>query len=285
MPTICIATTARPIIEVLSLAEELRHRGCEVSLVSQPVRLSGALDESVFSPYLSSDLLYYRSGLGEVLRIELGKRVEGIKVINRPYLTVPHQSSKLYQAMRVGGVGVRIPKTIVVSPQTAPYEFLVEELGLPFILKAANGIQGKQVHLINSAEELSGKWPLLSGDVLAQELIPNTGDYRVFVVGGTVFEIFKRVPAEGSFKANVSQGGRGEVVRDEVLRQELSRMAIAVASALELDITGVDIMQHRETGALYFIEANVNPGWKGLDQAVGCNTSAHIADWFLGQLT
>ena len=61
-------------------------------------------------------------------------------------------------------------------------------------------------------------------------------------------------------------------------------MATAVVAALELDIAGVDIIRHRETGELYFIEANVNPGWKGLDEALGCNTSAHIADWFLEQL-
>jgi len=151
-------------------------------------------------------------------------------------------------------------------------------------MKGAYGIQGKQVFLVHSTEQYVREMDSLRGEILAQELIPNTGDYRVFVIGGRVHEIFKRVPAVGSFKANIFQGGRGETVSDDLLRERLSKIAIRAATALSLDITGIDIIEHQQTGELYFIEANVNPGWKGLDTALGCNTSAVVADWFLERL-
>ena len=282
MPKIHIGTSAKSIVEVTQLAAELQSRGCEVTLIHGQPSIDSALDESIFTQYLDADLLYYRSGLGDIFRSELGSRIGDQNIINRIYLTNPYQSNKLYQALTVARCGIVIPKTVLIGGQT--YDSLQSQVGETFVMKGAYGIQGKQVFLVHSTEQYVREMDSLRGEILAQELIPNTGDYRVFVIGGRVHEIFKRVPAVGSFKANIFQGGRGETVSDDLLRERLSKIAIRAATALSLDITGIDIIEHQQTGELYFIEANGNPGWKGLDTALGCNTSAVVADWFLERL-
>jgi glutathione synthase/RimK-type ligase-like ATP-grasp enzyme len=69
-----------------------------------------------------------------------------------------------------------------------------------------------------------------------------------------------------------------------VLRHNLSQYAEAVAKKLKLEIAGIDLMQHAESGQLYFIESNVNPGWKGLDETLGTKMAVTIADYILSTL-
>lgn len=269
---------ANPILEMHSLTDELQKRGVEVSF---PSRLPGLdeIDDAFWEQYSDADLLYYRTGLGDALKFELSKKIgPNIRVINREVLNNALLSNKLYQALQAQKVGVKIPVTV---PNRNNFAELKNKLGVPFVLKGTNGIQGKEVFLIKDEEGYLSTHGTIKGDVLSQEMIPNDGDYRVFVVGGKVSDIFKRVPVAGDFKANISQGGSGIPVVDEELREKLSEMALKITNQLKLDIAGIDIIRHSETGELYFIESNVNPGWKGLDEALGENTAAKIADWFV----
>lgn len=278
---IVLVAGRKPIIEIKKLAEELTERGASVSFITPELELR-SMTGDFWLPFKEADLVYYRSGFGDAFREEMSSVVtESQTVINREVLSNQLLSNKLYQAKQVNKIGIRIPKTIFGERD---FGEIIEVLGLPFIFKAANGIQGKEVYLIKDEEQYREVSKLQKGERLSQEYIPNNGDFRVFVLNKSVANLYKRVPAEGSFKANMYQGGSGKVVTDSELREVLSEISVQVAKQLKLDITGIDIIQSTETGELFFIEANVNPGWKGLDQVLKTNTSATIANWFIDSI-
>lgn len=277
-----LVSKGTPIYEMVELAQELTVRGCEVTITNPLFRVEDLVNDSWWEPYTDTDVLYYRTGLGDAPRSELWNRIKNthVRSINAEALSNQLLSNKVYQAIQVLRDGlVPLPKTLFGRGHA--HESVVSQIGAPFVLKAAQGIQGKKVSLIKNAAAYNECIEDLVGDILMQAYIPNTGDYRVFVVGGTTRAIFKRVPKEGDFRANMSQGGRGEAVVDEDVRTQLSHYAEAVARQLKLDIVGIDLMQHQENGQIYFIESNVNPGWKGLDETLGTKMAATIAEFIV----
>ena len=270
----------KPISEIVELKTTLLERGCEVEIINPSFSLDDVNQDSFWEPYLSCDILWYRTGFGDATRVFFADRIKQskLKAVNLNLIQNTLLSNKVFQNIKAQKIGIKTPKTLIGRHV---YQSVAEILGDSFIVKAANGIQGNKVFLVESHEQYTESLKQISGDVLSQEFIKNTGDYRVFIIGNQVHAIFKRVPKPGDFRANISQGGNGELVTDESLRNKLETMSLAIAEDLQLDITGVDIMKSEETGELNFIEANVNPGWKGLDQALGIRTSEAVADWFM----
>ena len=96
-----------------------------------------------------------------------------------------------------------------------------------------------------------------------QNFIANTGDYRVFIVGGKPLGAIKRTPASGDFRANVSQGGGVFHETDVKILSELYQIAVNVSSLFDLQICGVDIIHNEETKQFQFLEVNTVPQWQG----------------------
>ena len=281
---VTIVSKGNVIYEIRRLAEELTHRGNSVQIINPLFSLQDVFRDEWWRTYTDTDVLYYRTGLGDAPRTELTRRLldTNVRCINKVAIDHHLLSNKVYQAIQVLRAGnVPVPKTYFGRGHI--YAELVKSLGQKFVLKAAQGIQGKKVTLITNEQEYNDSVQQLSGDILMQEFIPNTGDFRVFIIGGVTQAIFKRIPKDGDFRANMSQGGRGEIVTDVRLRTLLSQYAESVATLIGLDVAGIDLMQHSITGELYFIESNVNPGWKGLDETLGTNMAATLADFILAQ--
>ncbi|MCU0678294.1 MAG: hypothetical protein MUF19_01755 [Candidatus Pacebacteria bacterium] len=279
---VTLVSKGTPIYEMEQLVAELKNRNCEVNLVNPLFSLTDIVDDNWWKTYTDTDILYYRTGLGDAPRTELWRRLSttSVRCLNAEALANQLLSNKVYQAIQILKAGlVPVPKTIFGRGHS--YQGIVNQIGAPFVLKAAQGIQGEKVLCIATEGEYNDSVTQLSGDILMQEYIPNSGDYRVFVVGGVTKAIFKRVPKQGDFRANMSQGGSGEPVNNEDLRTQLSQFAESIVSTLNLEIAGIDLMQHKETGKLYFIESNINPGWKGLDETLGTTMAATIADYLL----
>lgn len=278
---IALFCAKRPVLEIQNLYSELRARGHSVVFIdSVGLSPSNFRAEEIKEKFSSFDLIYYRTGFGDAGKLRLATVLAdcGTKIINRALFLHPQCENKLYQMIFATENGITIPETRFSRDET--FAGLSEELGAPFILKAARGIQGKEVFLIKNEAEYKEVSSSLKGDLLYQRFVKNQGDYRVFVIGEKVHAIFKRVAAPDQFKNNISLGATGEAVTDEELRQHLSKIALTICQALSIEIGGVDIIQDSESGELYFLEVNVNPGWKGLDDILKTNTATAIADYF-----
>ena len=136
------------------------------------------------------------------------------------------------------------------------------KLSYPFIAKPNYGAQGTGVLLIKTVKqltELKGKYK----DYIFQNFIPNTGDYRVIVLGGRSLGVMKRIAAKGSHLNNISKGGTSVLESDPSILSEVQAMATTAASIFELSFCGVDIVQDSNTGKFYFLEINTVPQWDG----------------------
>lgn len=263
------------------LRDALVRRGHEVRLIDLAGISAQCFEPGYWANALGDcDLVYYRNGLGDAGRTLLGEELVASRVIfiNPVYHRHPLCQDKAYQAMVARRNGIPIPQTYI--GRHTPFSDLRTLLGLPYIAKGTEGTRGEKVFLIGSEEEHRQCLTNLPGDMLFQKRIPNSGDFRVFVIGASVWAIFKRIPPPGGFRANISLGGTGERVTDPALREALSRIALSMTAALSIDIAGIDVIQSSDDGSLYLLESNTNPDWKGLDEALGTDTAERIASYF-----
>jgi glutathione synthase/RimK-type ligase-like ATP-grasp enzyme len=130
--------------------------------------------------------------------------------------------------------------------------------GHPYILKALIASHGDHNYLIRSRQEAEQILADDQGiDFLAQEFCPNDHDYRLLILGKRHL-LFKRQGGDRTHLNNTSKGGRAIQV-SRVLPEQIVDQSEELAKALGLMIAGVDIIQHRDTGELYFLEVNVQP--------------------------
>ena len=151
---------------------------------------------------------------------------------------------KLRTANLLLQAGVPTPKTIVLTAHT-PLDWLVEQLGLPIVVKVPDGEKGKGVCLIKTKEELKAVVELgLSGDrmLLAQEFIATSKGRDVRVVlaeGELVFALTRDNTRNGDFRSNVAQGGVDAVIEPT---EQMLDMARRAQKAVGVDWCGVDLL-------------------------------------------
>ena len=135
--------------------------------------------------------------------------------------------------------------------------------GYPVILKGALSSRGNDNYLVKEGSEAcslvdatdAGDGPFL----IAQGYVPNDGDYRVIVMGDQVEYVIHRVSSNESHINNISKGGDGETVDPSLLPDTVRMQCVDLAKYLRREVTGVDMIQHRETGQFYLLEINNMP--------------------------
>lgn len=156
-----------------------------------------------------------------------------------------------------------------------------EKLGYPLILKIGNVHQGKAVFLINSEQEAIS---VINDNpdqfYTLRKFIPNDGDIRVFCVGYKAIGAMKRIPKEGEFKSNISQGGHGEKY-DLEANLAIRELAERAARVTKVEVAGVDIILDKNTGDPYILEVNVGPQFEGLEKYTGVNAAKAIIEYFI----
>lgn len=146
-------------------------------------------------------------------------------------------------------------------------------LKFPFVEKQDLGAKGIGVRKIKKFTDIKSV-----EDNIYQNFIDNNGDHRVLCLGGNVLGIVKRTSKGNSFRNNVSQGGVVEVVKDEVVYNKLSKIALKIASVFSLDFCGVDIIYDTINNKYLFLEVNSYPWWEGFQNETGIEVSEKIIE-------
>lgn len=174
-------------------------------------------------------------------------------------------SNKAWCLQKLSSENIHVPKTIITcSPKNIAW--IVEQLKLPVIVKTWSGSCGRTVGICDSKQSANSlfSFAVHAGlKILLEEYIETGGtDYRVWVIGKKVGVSMKRTSNDKKdFRANISQGGKGEKVQ---LSEEDEYLCIRAAHSIGLQIAGVDLMKD-ENGKSYIIEINSNPGVKVID--------------------
>ncbi len=206
----------------------------------------------------------------------------GIRVINCRE-AIECARHKFFTLQALADAGLPVAPTLFAAAADGVREAMVGFGTRGAVLKPVSGRQGRGICRLMLGETLPPdlEEELAAGrGVLVQAYIPPEGrrDYRVLVIGGQVAGAMRLAPAPNDFRANVHLGGQGSAVE---LNEELADMAVRSASAVGLEIAGVDLMVDAD-GKRFVNEVNYAPGFRGLEAATGKDIAGVMIDYVIG---
>jgi RimK family alpha-L-glutamate ligase len=217
-------------------------------------------------------------------RISLLEHFEdaGIYVMNPAY-SFRRAKDKYATLTALNKAGIRVPRTFIGENLEAAIDF-VDEVG-DVVIKPLIGARGMGSIRAEHRELTYRAMKFIHqlGQVLyVQEMIekPNR-DIRAFVIGGKVIgAMYRYVPSgiDGEWRTNVHGGGEAEAMK---LDPDYEECAIKTAEILNLDYTGVDIIETPEGPCV--IEANAAPSWSALSRVTGIDVAGLIVDRLVEQ--
>ena len=195
-------------------------------------------------------------------------------------ISITRARDKLRAAQILAKYDVDTPKTFV-SRNTTDLDSLLDQIGLPVIIKLATGTHGNGVVLAEThkaAKSALQAFYLYNEDgtnILLQEYIEESAgtDIRAFVVGNRVVASMQRTSLDADFRSNLHQGGAGIPVK---LNDEEKRVALKAAKAMGLHVCGVDIM--RSSRGPLVLEVNASPGF-GIEKVTGKDVASKIIEY------
>ncbi|MEO6513097.1 MAG: RimK/LysX family protein [Candidatus Saccharimonadales bacterium] len=174
-------------------------------------------------------------------------------------------NSKIYQYVLLNDNQIPVPNSVFVLPSQYAFMFetLNETLGLPFVFKGIHASRGAFNYLIENKKSYDEAVKEMNENniiAIAQQFIPNDGDYRVLVLGRSVALIILRSRTDNSTHLNnTSQGGTATLVDVADFPTEIITKSITAATVFQLGIGGVDMLQDKSTGEWYCLEVNGDP--------------------------
>jgi glutathione synthase/RimK-type ligase-like ATP-grasp enzyme len=173
--------------------------------------------------------------------------------------------SKIHQYVVLSDHHIAVPLSIFMLPKRLEqsYDFLKQQLQLPFVLKDIHGNKGEHNFLITSQATFNKACQQAAKNevhCVAQAFIDNDEDYRVLVFGTRLELVIKR--ARRSRKThlnNTSQGAKATLVASKSLPAKVRSDSLAAAKLLGRQVAGVDFVQDKSSGLWYCLEVNDGP--------------------------
>ncbi len=265
-----------------------------------------------------SDLEYFTEGNKVVLKVKgediasfsivyirlVGKRYEeasllanyckqhGIRVVDKVFerddlIRVPVPKS--IEAKLFIEAGVPVPKTYFGKldniKEKAPKIF-----GYPFVIKGTTGKQGHAVWSPRNEEELDEIYKKLQKleekkkmNFIAQEFTKASQRSRIFVVGGKALAGITRPTRWRRRFIDKVDGEFPEGKREQLnpIPKDEAELAVKAASAIQIDIGGVDVLRVDKTGELFVLEVNSAPRWESVKKDTGLNVEREIIKFLI----
>jgi ribosomal protein S6--L-glutamate ligase len=199
----------------------------------------------------------------------------GIYVMNPAY-SFRRAKDKYATLTALNKAGIQVPRTYIGENLEAAIEF-VHEID-DVIIKPLIGARGLGAIRAEHPELTYRAMKFIHqlGQVLyVQEMIHKPDrDIRAFVIGNEVIgAMYRYLPEDkdGEWRTNVHGGGKAEAIK---LSEEYEEIAIKTAKVLNLDYTGVDMLE--SDNGPYVIEANASPSWSALSRVTGLDVASMI---------
>ncbi len=240
--------------------------GCTAGLRSGEVDLAAA-------PAVLARIIPAGSLEQIIYRVDALHRLEdrGVRVLNSPR-AIERTVDKFYTTSLLEQAGLPTPDTRVCETLDEAVAAF-RELG-DVVVKPLFGSMG--LGMVRMSDEETA-WRVfraieaIRGVYYIQRTIHHHGrDVRAFVVGDRAIGAIER-RADG-WRTNVSRGARATSFD---LPPAWEALAVRAAHAVEAEYAGVDLLPAAD-GAVYVLEVNGIPGWRGLQQATGIDVAAAI---------
>src|SRR5271170_8018730 len=215
---------------------------------------------------------------------------EGIPVIDDP-ISMIRCTNKVFLMELLQQHQVPTPPTVIVAEDT-DLNKVIDELGLPLVVKIPDGSFSRGVHKIEApaqfkriCDELFEETDLL----LAQKFMPTEFDWRVGVLDGEPLFVCQYRMAKGHWQIikhgpNGAVEGRFKTLALTEAPPRVIEVALRAARAIGSGFYGVDVKEAGETIAV--IEVNDNPNLEhGIEDQVGKDEVwSRILQWFIKRI-
>lgn len=213
----------------------------------------------------------------------------GIPVYN-PVSSIEQCDNKAIMYQTLANHGIPIPETII-APKVYKgfelkdkqyYEYVINRLGFPLIIKEVHGSFGMKVYLINDESEFYNKVNELSGiSYLFQKFIASSRgrDIRINVVGDMAVATMYR-HSETDFRANVSNGGKMYTYEPTEAQIEL---AVKCSKIMGTYFSGIDIL-FGENEEPIICEVNSNAHLRNIYDCTGIWVADYMIDFVIEHL-
>ena len=206
----------------------------------------------------------------------------GVRVMNPPR-AIERTVDKFYTSALLHDAGVETPETVVCETSDVAMEAF-RAMG-DAVVKPLFGSMGLGMVRVTDEEvawRVFRALEAIRGVYYLQRTIDHGGrDVRAFVVGERVIGAIERRARDPGgahgWRTNVSRGGTAHAVD---LPASWCELAVRAARTLGADYAGVDLLPAQD-GAVYVLEVNGIPGWRGLQQATSLDVAGAITDHLL----
>ena len=231
-----------------------------------------SLPKADFVFYLDKDI--YLARLLEKAGYRLFNRADFIKLCDDKMLTFIACSNQ----------GIKMPKTIsgplvYTELQESNYHFLdkvVDELGLPMVVKKVYGSLGEGVYLVKTKEELRELYSSIARNpIIFQEYIKTSfgKSIRVLIIDGKVFGSFIR-KNNYDFRSNFGDEATSTKLENPA---KYEGFAQEIAEKLHIEYAGIDLLVH-DNGEPILCEINSNAFFEEFERVTGLNVAKAIAE-------
>ena len=230
------------------------------------------LPKADFVFYLDKDI--YLARLLEKAGYRLFNRADFIKFCDDKMLTF----------IGCANEGIKMPKTIAgplvyTDLEESNYKFLdnvINELGLPMVVKKVYGSLGEGVYLVNTKEELKKLYSeIAKNPIVFQEYVKSSygQSVRVLIIDGKVFGSFIRYN-DSDFRSNY-----GDTASSKKLEKSQKYMEFAqkIADKLHIEYAGIDLFVCDEQEPI-LCEINSNAFFEEFEKITGLNVAEAVRD-------
>ncbi len=165
-------------------------------------------------------------------------------------------ANKLVTTMKLWSLRVPTVRTIYASQKHIQEVLGSEIVQYPAVIKSTTGQKGKDNHLAKTRRQAKSLVDGTLVDWIIQDFAPNDGDWRVQVYGGATGMIIFRTGSGTSHLNNTSAGGEAVLVEEKKAPSKIIKLAIRAAEAMELSVSGVDVLVDKTTGRAAVLEVN-----------------------------
>ena len=168
--------------------------------------------------------------------------------------------NKLAQMVELRLAKFNVPKTAL--GETIFLREKAKRFGFPIVLKAIDGSKGQNNFLAKDLaqfDEIVTKNP--ATQLILQDFIPNSGDYRILVLNyETALLSLRQRQNDKTHLNNASAGGTKTLITNySETDKKIIEIGKKIAKLFKIEVCGVDIIADENTGDLYCIEANRAP--------------------------
>lgn len=200
------------------------------------------------------------------------------RVANRPRAMMSNMS-KSYQAEIIRRSGFAIPETLITNDPDEVLAFVAgcAEDGDEVVYKSVSG--ARSIVQTFSNEDRARLARIRWCPTQFQRKVRGT-DYRVHVVGNRTFAT--RIESDATdYRYAHRQSGEAATLQDAELPEPVAEACVALAAALDLPFTGIDL-RRTPGGEFVCFEANPSPAYSYYEDQTGVPISRALVQWLAG---